>query len=79
MNFLMTPRTYKTKFKYVMIKMSTPYKHIKSFNFRSHNFMHRCLNHSILASLEKILREISNDKSNSQNGDSEDYQKDFQS
>lgn len=24
--------------------------------------MHRCLNHSILASLERILREISNEK-----------------
>ena len=31
--------------------------------------------HSILASLERILHEISNDKSNTQNGDSEDYQK----
>ena len=55
--------------------MSRGYKHIKSFNFRSHNFTHRCLNHSILASLERILHEISNDKSNTQNGDLEDYQK----
>ena len=37
--------------------------------------MHRFLNHSILASLERILHAISNEKSNTENGDSEDYQK----
>ena len=39
--------------------------------------MHRFLNHSILASLERILHEISNEKSNTENGDSEDCQKNF--
>ena len=39
--------------------------------------MHRFLNHSILASLERILHEISNEKSNTENGDLEDYQKNF--